>query len=45
MGNDKAYCFNDLNYVETVELIMTLEETGKMLKSYSYRISQNSFNC
>lgn len=33
---------NDLKYAETNELILDIEEVGKMLKSYSSKISENS---
>ncbi len=35
---------NDLKYAETSELILDIEEVGKMLKSYSNKISKNYSN-
>jgi four helix bundle protein len=35
---------NDLKYEETSEFIMDVEEIGKMLKSYSDKISKNYSN-
>lgn len=35
---------NDLKYAETSELILDIEEVGKMLKSYYSKISENYSN-
>lgn len=35
---------NDLKYAESSELILDIEEVGKMLKSYSNKISENNSN-